>query len=168
MTGMKISDALSQAFDDQITLELQAAVVYRQLATEMSVRDLPGLASWFAAQSAEELEHADKFTDHVVDRGNHPQIGDITAPKVTIDTPLDAFRAALAHEQKVSAAIRALFRAARDEDDIDSIPLLHWFLDEQVEEESTVGEIVGRLELVKDDGPGLLRLDAELGSRSAE
>ncbi|MEE6280727.1 ferritin [Georgenia sunbinii] len=164
---MKISDALSQAFDNQITLELQAAVVYRQLAIEMNVRDLPGMATWFAAQSAEELEHADKFAGHVVDRGNHPRIGDISAPALSIESPLAAFRAALAHEQKVSAAIRALFRQARDEDDIDSVPLLHWFLDEQVEEEATVGEIVGRLELVKDDGPGLLRLDTELSIRTA-
>lgn len=163
---MKISDTLSRAFDDQITLELQAAVVYRQLAIEMSVRDLPGMATWFAAQSAEELEHADKFTAHVADRGNHPRIGDIAAPALSIDSPLAAFRAALAHEEKVSAAIRALFRKARDEDDIDSVPLLHWFLDEQVEEEATVGEIVGRLELVAEDGPGLLRLDSELASRS--
>lgn len=160
-----MSEALAQAFDEQITLELQAAVVYRQLSVEMAVRDLPGMASWFAAQSAEELEHADKFIDHVVDRGNRPQIGDIPAPKVTIDVPLDAFRAALAHEEKVSAAIRALYRTAREHDDIDALPLLHWFIDEQVEEEATVGEIVGRLEMVGEDGSGLLRIDAELAAR---
>src|SRR5699024_1847829 len=90
--AMKINEALSQAFDDQITLELQAAIVYRQLSIEMAVRDLPGMASWFAAQSAEELDHAEKFTEHVLDRGNHPQIGDIAAPKVTVDSPVDAFR----------------------------------------------------------------------------
>ena len=162
---MKLTEPLFTAFNDQITLELQAAHVYRQLAIEMSARDLPGMARWFAGQAAEELEHAEKFIAHVLDRDNHPRVGALTAPEVSVDGAADAFAAALAHEQKVSASIRALFRLARDEDDIDSIPLLHWFLEEQIEEESTVREILGRLELVKDDGPGLLRLDAELSVR---
>jgi ferritin len=42
-----------------------------------------------------------------------------------------------------------------------------WFLSEQVEEESVVNEIVGRVKLINDDGPGLLRLDDELGQRPA-
>ena len=78
---------------------------------------------------------------------------------------LDAFEAALAHEQKVSASIRDLYRLAESEGDLDSRPLLNWFLDEQVEEEATVKEIVGRVKMINDDGPGLLRLDEELGAR---
>ena len=45
---------------------------------------------------------------------------------------------------------------------------MQWFINEQIEEEATVGEIVARIELIGDDGPGLLRLDAELGSRDVE
>ncbi|MGO1318427.1 MAG: ferritin, partial [Cellulomonadaceae bacterium] len=51
--------------------------------------------------------------------------------------------------------------------DIDCVPLLHWFIEEQIEEEATVGEIVGRLKLIGDDGSGLLRLDGELGQRQS-
>ncbi|MDN5793449.1 MAG: ferritin, partial [Brevibacterium aurantiacum] len=53
----------------------------------------------------------------------------------------------------------------QSETDLDVLPLLHWFIDEQVEEESTISEIIGRLELVGDSGSGLLRIDSELGSR---
>ena len=41
-------------------------------------------------------------------------------------------------------------------------------MDEQIEEEATVSEIIGRVKLVGEDGSGLLRLDAELGQRPAE
>lgn len=164
---MRLTDALEAMFNDQITLEFKASMVYRQLAIEMEIRDLPGMAAWLRHQADEEIVHANKFIDHVADRDNHPQIGDISAPEVKVDSVLDAFQAALEHEQVVSDAIRKLYRATEEAGDLDSRPLLNWFLAEQIEEEATVSEIVGRVELINDDGPGLLRLDEELGQRPA-
>ncbi|WP_310528967.1 ferritin [Nocardioides sp.] len=162
---MKLSANLEAAFNAQITLEFQASLVYRQLAIELELRDLPGMAAWLRHQADEEIVHANKFIDHVADRDNHPLIGGTTAPEVTVTSVLDAFEAALAHEEKVSASIRDLYRSAESEGDLDSRPLLNWFLAEQIEEESTVNEIIGRVRMINDDGPGLLRLDEELGSR---
>lgn len=162
---MKLNDTLAKAFADQITLELESSVAYLQLAIAADDLDLPGIASWFRLQSDEERAHAAKFIAHVTDRGNRPQIGPITAPIDPGDAIVDSFKASLAHEQKVSESIRELYRLAQSEGDIDSIPLLYWFIEEQIEEESTVEEILGRLRLIDDDGAGLLRLDAELGAR---
>ena len=83
-----------------------------------------------------------------------------------VGSVLDAFEAAFAHEQKVSDSIRNLYRLAESEGDLDSRPLLNWFLEEQIEEEATVSEIVGRVKMINEDGPGLLRLDEELGART--
>src|SRR5688572_6289630 len=162
---MKLSEDLENAFNAQITLEFQASLVYRQLAIELELMDLPGMSAWLRHQADEEIVHANKFIDHVADRENHPVIGGMQAPSVTAGSVLDAFRAALAHEQKVSESIRNLYRAAEAEGDLDSRPLLNWFLEEQIEEEATVSEIVGRLVMIDEDGPGLLRLDEELGMR---
>lgn len=165
---MKISETLLAKFNDQITLEFASSMAYRQLAIEMDVQDLPGMALWLRHQADEEVVHANKFIDHVVDRGNHPTIGTISAPEVTPGaSPAEVFAVALKHEQIVSESIRDLYRASDAEGDIDSRPLLNWFVDEQIEEESTVGEILAQIKLVGDDGPGLLRLDAELGQRPA-
>lgn len=162
---MKLGESLEKAFNDQITLEFQASLVYRQLAIELELMDLPGMATWLRHQADEEIVHANKFIDHLADRDNHPRIGAITAPTVQVGSVLDAFTAAYAHEQRVSESIRGLYRAAEAEGDLDSRPLLNWFLEEQVEEEATVSEIVGRVRMIDEDGPGLLRLDEELGAR---
>ncbi|GAA5104812.1 ferritin [Alloalcanivorax gelatiniphagus] len=162
---MKLSETLENAFNAQITLEFQASLVYRQLAIELEIMDLTGMAAWLRHQADEEIVHANKFIDHVADRDNHPRIGATAAPSPLVGSVLDAFEAALAHEEKVSASIRDLYRLAESEGDLDSRPLLNWFLDEQVEEEATVKEIVGRVKMINDDGPGLLRLDEELGAR---
>lgn len=162
-----MSTDLEKKFQAQITLELSAFATYRQLAIEADEQDLPGIASWLQAQAEEELVHANKFIQHVSDRDNHAAIGTIEAPEVKKGlSVLEIFKAALAHEQKVSESIRDLYRAADAEGDLDSRPLLNWFIDEQIEEEATVSEIIGRLERVGDDGSGVLRLDSQLGART--
>ncbi|MFX4271633.1 ferritin [Propionibacteriaceae bacterium Y1685] len=162
---MKLTPELEKAFNAQITLEFEASMVYRQLAIEMEIHDLPGMAAWLRHQADEEIVHANKFIDHLADRGNHPKIASISGPTVTINTPLDAFTAAAKHEERVSEAIRELYRQTESAGDLDSRPLLNWFLSEQIEEEATVNEIVARIAMTNDDGPGLLRLDEELGAR---
>jgi ferritin len=164
---MQLSKSLEDAFNAQITLEFQASLVYRQLAIELEIMDLPGMAAWLRHQADEEILHANKFIDHVADRDNHPRIGATAAPSTVVTSVLDAFEAALAHEEKVSASVRDLYRLAESEGDLDSRPLLNWFLEEQIEEEATVKEIVGRIKMIDEDGPGLLRLDEELGARPA-
>ena len=162
---MHLSPAMQKVLGEQVTLELEASMVYLQLSIQLDDLDLSGMTRWMRAQSEEEQVHAAKFIQHCLDRGFAPQIGDIAAPKVSGSSPVDFFKAALAHEEKVSESIRNLYRTAQTEGDLDVLPLLHWFIDEQVEEESTISEIIGRLELVPDNGSGLLRIDSELGSR---
>ncbi|HJC29193.1 MAG TPA: ferritin [Candidatus Dietzia intestinipullorum] len=163
---MKLNDDLEAKFNAQITLEFEASLVYRQLAIEMDLADLPGMATWLRRQADEEIVHANKFIDHLDARGNHPKIGDVSAGEVApSQDPKQTFKTALHHEQRVSESIRELYRACSEAGDIDSNQLLNWFMSEQIEEEATVDEIVGRLEMTGDDGPGLLRLDAELGKR---
>ena len=164
---MELTGELKDAFNTQVTMELKAAVVYRQLSIDMEALDLPGIASWFKAQSAEEEVHADKFITHMLDRDATPLLGNIEAQTQHVTTVPDAFEASLAHEKKVSEAIRGLYRLAQSTGDIDAFPLLNWFVDEQIEEEATVSTIISRIKLIGDDGNGLLRLDAELGGRDS-
>lgn len=164
---MQMSAELEAAFSEQVTLELASSIAYLQLSVGLSAEDLPGMATWMRAQADEERTHALKFADHVLDRGNVVRIGAIEAPTTPERGPIAAFEAALAHERRVSEAIRNLYRHASEGGDLDSLPLLSWFITEQVEEESTVGEILGRLRRVGDDGSALVLLDSELGTRPA-
>ncbi len=162
---MRLTDTLEKAFNEQLTLELTASHVDRQLAIELDLLDLTGMAGWMRAQAEEEVEHANLFIAHLDNRDNQPQIGTVPAPEVKVTTALDAFRIALEREERVSAAIRNLRKLADQEGDVDSRPLLDSFLVEQIEEEDTVRTIIGRLELVKEDGSGILRIDRELSGR---
>lgn len=162
---MAINERLASAINNQVTAEVEASLVYLQLSYFLDDMGLTGMRDWMKAQSKEELEHAHKFSQHLLDRGYVPQIGDVAPPKLDITTAVDAFEASLAHEQKISGLIRELAVIQDVEKDYDSRALINWFLEEQIEEEATVGEILNRLRIAGDSGSGILRIDAELGSR---
>lgn len=80
-------------------------------------------------------------------------------------SPLDAAKDSLAHEEKVSAAIRDLFRLSREEGDIETEVFLQWFITEQVEEEVNARDNVAGFEKAKDCEGLLYMFDAHLGGR---
>jgi len=129
---------------------------------------LPGFATWMRAQSQEELEHALKFFDYVNERGGRVELEAIEKPTVAWESPLAVFEATYEHEQMVTALINNLYKVALEENDYASQVMLHWFIDEQVEEEASVSQIVDSLERVGDKGQGLLMLDRALGARGSE
>ncbi|MBU5654873.1 MULTISPECIES: ferritin [Corynebacterium] len=160
-----MDEKLQTLLNAQVNNEHGAALIYTQLAYEMDNLSFPGMRDWFFKQAEEEREHAQKFAEHLLDRGYRVELEDIQVGSVKAATPLDAFEASLAHEQKVSEQIREIARTADAAGDLDSRALINWFLEEQVEEESTVSEIIDQLKLVGNDGSGLLRVDGSLAQR---
>lgn len=159
---------LLQAFNDQIQLEFASAYTYLQMAAWYEAHDLTGFAAWMRAQWSEESRHAIKFIDFVLDRDGQVGLQPLAAPPRDFASPLDVFERALAHEQRVSAAIGALYAQASEAHDYSSLPLLQWFLNEQIEEEATVRQIVAELRMVGDDSSALLLLDREMGTRRSD
>ena len=162
-----MSETLTSAYNRQITHEFHSSHVYLQMAAFFASRSLSGFEAWMRAQADEERQHALKFFDFVLDRGNEVALGQIDAPPETPSSPLEAFEAALAQERAVTASISALYDLALSENDGASYPLLQWFLSEQVEEEASVGEIVDQLRLAGDNPAALLMLDRQYASRGS-
>jgi ferritin len=162
---MAMSEQLRDAFNDQIALEFSAAYTYLAMAAYFDEQNLTGMAHWMTMQHDEELVHARKFFQFMLDRDAGVHLGAISAPKQDYGSPVEAFEAALAHEQKVSAAIHGLYRMADQEGDYASMPLLSWFIDEQLEEEASVGRILDRVRRAGDNPAAVLVLDREMEGR---
>jgi len=116
----------------------------------------------------EENTHALKFFDFLIRRGGCPNLQALTSPDVSFDTPLEAFEIALGREREVTSLIHELYELAVDKKDYSLRTLLHWFIDEQVEEEEAVEEIIQSIKLAGDSGEGLFLIDRELGQRAGE
>ncbi|CAN5329298.1 ferritin [soil metagenome] len=162
---MTMSQTLQSAFNDQIQLEFSSAYTYLGMTAWCESRDLAGFARWMRAQASEETEHAMKFLDFVLGRDGTITLQPIEAPSGGFSSVLDVLEQALGHEQRVTAAIGRLYAQASEEGDYSSLPLLQWFMGEQVEEEATVRQIVAELRMVGDDTSALLLLDRDMGAR---
>ncbi len=163
---MKMPEALEEAFNRQVTMELASATAYLQMAAYFSGENLVGMSSWMRAQAEEERSHADRFLDFVLDRGGKARIGDVPAPRFDFDSPETVFAAALDQEEAVTAAIHDLYRLATELGDLASYPFLQAFISEQNEEEAAVGTILDRIRLAAGQPGALFLLDGELGARS--
>ena len=165
---MKLSNKLEKVLNDQINLELCSAYAYLGMAAYFDRTPFLGFAKWMQVQSGEELGHANRFFKYIVERGGKVTLQAIPEPKSEYKSPLDAFKASLGHEQKVSAAICAIYELAAAEKDYPTLSFLKWFLDEQVEEERNVGDILAKLELVGDNRSALYQIDQHAARRAAK
>jgi len=154
--------------NDQINKELYSAYLYLSMTAYFESANLAGFAHWMRVQANEEMEHAMKFYDYVYDRGGQVVLEAIEKPPAEFDSPLDVFTKVYAHEQKVTGLINGLYKLALEKSDYPSQTFLHWFIDEQVEEEKNADAIVQRLKLVGEKAHGLLLLDRELAARGAD
>ncbi len=160
--------ALQEALNDQIRREFYAAYLYLSMAAYFEAMNLPGFAHWMRHQSEEEVEHAMRLFDFVNDRGGRVILQAIEQPPAEFESPLAAFEAALAHEQRVTRHINDIYELAVRENDYPTQVELHWFITEQVEEERTAAQIVEQLRMVGDQPVGLLMMDKMLGEREDE
>ena len=159
-----LSEKLEAALNEQMNWEIYSAHIYLSMSSHFSQKGLGGFSRWMLAQYQEEMFHAMKFFDYINEAGGHAKLGVIESPKMFWETPLAAFEEALEHEKGVTARVNAIADLAMDERNHAVGIFLQWFIAEQVEEEDSVGDIVGKLKMVGDGG-GLFMLDRDLGTR---
>ena len=162
---MKLSDKITKGFNKQINAEFYAAYLYLSASAYFESVNLKGFAGWMRKQSQEELTHAMKFYNHLVERDGRVALTSLPAPPTTWKNPLEAAKAAYEHEQKVTKMIHELVKMSESVDDYAANNLLQWFVDEQVEEEEQTRNMVRQLEMIKGSSNGLMMLDAQLGKR---
>lgn len=160
-----LSKKVEEALNAQINTEFWSAYFYLSISVHMESDGKPGFAKWFKAQSHEEQGHASKLIGYVITRGGKVSLAPIKEVPTSWDSPLQAFEETLKHEQIVTGHINNLVALTRTENDYATESFLKWYIDEQVEEESTVTSIIDALKGIDGNGLGIFLLDKELGGR---
>lgn len=160
-----ISEKMAEALSRQINYELYSAYLYMSMAAYANDISLKGATNWFTIQVKEEMSHGKRMYDYIESQGAKPALYAIEQPPADFESILKAFEQTLAHEKMVTGRINDLANLALEEKDHATHIFLQWFITEQVEEEETAKEIVDRLKLAGDTGPGLFMVDGELAAR---
>lgn len=158
---------LLKAINEQINKELYSAYLYLDMAGYFESESLNGCAKWMKIQAKEEINHAMKFSGFLNDRGERVELEAIAKPDSDYHSVQKVFEKSLEHEQLVTESINRLYKLAQEFRDTAAEVLLHWFIAEQVEEEKSIMDILGKLAFVGEKkSPSILLLDQALGSRA--
>ncbi len=164
MIGKKMEEALNA----QVREELGSAYLYLAMGAYFAHEGWDGMAHWMRIQAQEELGHALRIFDHILERGGEVVLQALPAPEGKWASPLAAFQAAYQHEGHITGRIHRLVELAQAEKDHAAAGMLQWFVAEQVEEEDQALKVVQLLERVGGDSRGLVLADRELGQRTKE
>src|SRR5918998_2015465 len=156
---MLIPETVVSAINEQIGYEFSASLQYYAIGAHFAAEALPQLSTHFFKQAEEEKEHALRFMKYVVDAGGCVVIPAIEAPQSRFRNPEAAIKLSLDQEVKVTHQINALVELARGENDYITINFLQWFLTEQLEEVSSMDNL---LKIVQRAGTNVLQADEYL------
>ncbi|MFA8451410.1 MAG: ferritin [Bacteroidales bacterium] len=160
-----IKKAVEQALNEQIKREEFSSRLYLAMASWCEVNGFPGAASFLYAQAEEERMHMMKLVNYVNDRGGHALFFGLEQPEHNYESLSAIFKMVMKHEQYITASINDLYDVCMTEKDYTTGNFLQWYINEQIEEESSMSTILDQINLIGKDNTGFFLIDRELGQR---
>ena len=139
---MAPAKAFAQKLNEQIANEFAAHQQYVACAVYYDAEALPQLARFFYRQALEERDHAMMMVQFLLDTGAEVTTPGVVAPSSRFANVTEPIALAVAQEQRVSEQINALAATAREEHDFAAEQFVQWFIAEQIEEVSTMSDLL--------------------------
>ncbi len=159
-----ISENLQSAINTQIRNEYYSSYLYLSMSAYCESMNFSGFAGWLRKQSEEELAHAMRLLDFLIDMDGRVVLESIDQPPSEFGSLQEVFQEVFDHEREVTTMINGLYELALSERDHAAAVELHWFIQEQVEEEKSASDIVEKLKLAGNDSAALIILDQHISS----
>ena len=156
---------VSTLLNDQINAEFFSAYLYLDFANYYERKGLEGFANWYEIQAKEEQDHALLMYHYMQNNGQTVTLEAIAKPDKEFTDLVAPLKAALEHEEYITARINTIYAAAQEVNDYRTLQFLDWFVKEQGEEEKNANDMVTKMELFGSDAKGLYMLNSELAAR---
>ena len=137
--------------NEQVGHEFSASQQYVAIAVHYDAQTLPRLAAHFYRQAVEERNHAMMIVQYLLDSDEPIVIPGVEAPQTEFADVVEPVRLALEQEKRVTEQISDLAKLARTEGDLVGEQFLHWFLQEQREEISSMAALLTVVERSRDN-----------------
>lgn len=161
----RISENIEKVLNYGLTLEQEAVQVYMALGYYNELIGYLGAGTYFKDASNEERTHLHKVLQYMIDMNVMPEIPPAVMPPLKFESLKHCLEVALNHEQRVTAFYKNAYSEALKEKDHLTSTFLHWFLEEQIEEESKLYAFLDRIESFGETKDVLYMLDKEMGTK---
>jgi len=144
MLKKKIEDICNR----QVEREGYSSNLYIAMASWAETNGFSGVAAWLYSQSDEERLHMLKFIKYINERGGKAVMPAFKKPVAEFKSVEDVFKEVLKHEEFVTGSINEIVAMTLEEKDFNTHNFLQWFVFEQVEEETSVRNVLDKIRLV--------------------
>lgn len=158
---------IEEALNEQVKREEHSSRLYLQMATWCEVNGFPGAASFLYKQADEERMHQLKFVHYINDRDGEARLQSIDSPESKYNSLKEVFEKVMEHEKFITASINDIYGLCLKENDFTTGNFIQWFINEQIEEESTMRSILDKIKLAGEQQGGLFHIDKELAGLAA-
>jgi bacterioferritin B len=141
----------TDALNEQIGYEFGASQQYVAVAVYYDAQTLPQLAAHFYRQAVEERNHAMMMVQYLLDLDAPVAVPGVDAPQTEFVDVVAPVTLALDQEKRVTGQIAELVKFAREEGELVGEQFLHWFLQEQREEVSSMSALLDVVQRSRDN-----------------
>ena len=149
-------------FYEHLTMERYANVQYFSIYLWFQERDLDGFASFFLAESQGEMEHAYKFANYFIARGQTVKLKELPSPIQTWDSIEDLISYSFNMEADLTSSLQQLYSIAERISDTRSCVFLDPIVDAQTKSEDEFAHILGKVKFAENQPSAILLIDSDL------
>ena len=165
-SGRAIAEAIDpellNAIQEHLNMERQAHASYFAAAIWFAERELRGFSKFFKDESSSEHEHAAKFGEYIIARGQSVALKAVEAPLQSWASPADVMASAFQMEVDVTTSLQQLYAMAERVSDTRTTVFLDPMVEMQTQSEHEFAHLLGRVKFADNQAAALLLIDNEL------
>jgi ferritin len=163
---MSFGKRVYEVVNKHIMDEFASAYAFLTMSTVLFEMGLKGCAKWTEIQAKKRAERAMVVYHHMQMRNGKIRLLPIPITKQEWRAPLHIFEEMLRLEQRLAASITAIYEFSVGDKDFQTQGLLTWFIQEQLKNEATAEELLGKLRKIQSTDLGVFMFDAEMAHRA--
>ena len=163
-----MSGELLDLMQAHLNLERQSAADYFAAAVWFAERELVGFAEHLRDEAKQEQEHAAKFADYLISRGQRPVLDTIEPPRQQWTDVEQVIANVFRMEADVTASVLQLYGTAEQDIDRRTTVFLDAIVDAQRLSEHEAAYLLGRVKFAAGNPAAVMIIDAELREGEAE
>ena len=157
-----MDEGLLDNFYEHLTMERYANVQYFSIYLWFQERDLDGFASFLLSESQGEMEHAYKFANYFIARGQTVKLDDLPSPIQTWDSIEDLISYSFNMEADLTSSLQQLYSIAERNSDTRTCVFLDPIVDAQIKSEDEFAHILGKVKFAANQPSAILLIDSDL------
>ena len=163
-----MSAEMLDLMEAHLNLERQSAADYFAAAIWFAERELTGFAEHLRDEAKQEEQHAAKFADYLISRGQRPVLDTIEPPRQQWTGVEQVIANVFRMEADVTASVLQLYGTAEQDDDKRTTVFLDPVVDGQRISEHEAAYLLGRVKFAAGNPAAVMIIDAELREDEAE